>query len=195
MRQRVWVVTIGLFAVFLLGAASPERESKGSTTISADRLEVDRKNRVAVYEGHVVAEDKGKCITILADRMDFYFDEKMEEIQRVVAVGNVRIAVREKHSSSERAEYFPKEDRALLEGSPRVWHENDTVSGSRIILYLAQDRAVAEKGEGERVVAVVYPRHSREGGGPTPPDTSRDGGRGDHREKPRISPSGCAERP
>ncbi len=190
MRQQTGALAVGLLASLLMGALSSDR----TTTISADRLEVDRKNRVAVYEGHVVAEDKGKCVTIHADRMDFYFDERMEEIQRVVAVGNVRIAMGEKYSSSGRAEYFPQEDRALLEGSPRVWQDNDTVSGSRIILYLAQDRAVAEKGDGERVVAVVYPRNTQ-GGAPSSPDTLLDGGPREPQKKPRPSLSRCTSRP
>lgn len=155
----------GIVAVALLGNAGaalaqgkpeppPAAGDRKPVTISADRLEVDRRNFVAKYSGNVVATDRGRCMTIIADEMQFTFDNKMEEIEKAVAQGQVRITYRDKKSVSERAEYFPKEDRAILTGRPKVWQEDDLLVGSKITLWFKEDRSVVESDGQQRVQAV-----------------------------------------
>lgn len=140
-------------------------DSREPITISADALEVSRKDRVAIYEGNVVANDKGRGFSILANRVEFYFDEKMEDVERAMAVGNVRISFGERRGTGERAEYFPREERAVLMGHPKVWQDNDMVTGCKITLLLKEDRSRVDGCDGERVNAVFYPRRG-EGGIP-----------------------------
>jgi lipopolysaccharide export system protein LptA len=144
-------------------------------TISADRLEVDRRNNVARYVGNVVATDREKCVTIIADEMEFNFDSKMEEIQKAVAQGQVRISYQDKKSVSDRAEYYPKEDRAVLTGRPKVWQEDDLLVGSKIILLLKEDRSIVESDGRQRVQAVFR------------------GGRDQGRTKRPATPSGACD--
>jgi len=136
------------------GTAAQAGGERKPVTISADRLEVDRKNFVARYSGNVVATDRGRCMTIIANEMEFNFDQKMEEIQKAVAQGQVQIAYRDKKSVSDRAEYYPKEDRAVLTGRPKVWQENDLLVGSRITLLFKEDRSIVESDGKQRVQAV-----------------------------------------
>jgi lipopolysaccharide transport protein LptA len=169
MRQRLTVLVGALLAVAISsGALAGERRPAGDPrqtadtrapiTISADTLEVSRKDRVAVYEGNVNALDKGRGLSIQANRIEFHFDEKMEDIDRAVAVGNVRISFGERRGTGERAEYFPREERAILQGHPKVWQDNDVVSGCKITLLLKEDRSRVDGCDGERVNAVFYPR-------------------------------------
>jgi len=147
------------------GGAGPAR--KGSAiTISADRLEVDRKVHTATYAGNVVARDS--TLTILADRMEFIFDAAMEEVQRVRATGHVRIAERGgREATADAATYFAREEKVLLEGNARAWQAENVVTGSTMTLYLREDRHVVE-GEGDaRVHAIIYPRRDP-GGAPRP---------------------------
>lgn len=134
-------------------------------TISSDSLEVNRKGRLAVYRGNVAAVDRGRGLSILADQIDFLFDERMEELERATAVGNVRITYGERRGVSERAEYFPGESRVVLQGHPKVWQESDVVTGCRIVLHLRDDRSTVEGCAGERVNVVLYPKR---GEGPAP---------------------------
>jgi lipopolysaccharide transport protein LptA len=136
-------------------------------TISADSLEVNRKERVAIYQGNVAAIDRGRGLSILADRIDFFFDERMEELERATAAGNVRLSYGERRGTAERAEYFPRDERAVLLGHPKVWQENDMVTGCRITLLLREDRSQVDGCDGERVNAVLYPKRGegRERGG------------------------------
>jgi lipopolysaccharide transport protein LptA len=162
-RWGVLILALWAAAPGLSGGA----EERGPITISADSLEVNRRDRVAIYQGNVAANDRGRGLSILADRIEFFFDERMEEIERATAAGNVRLSYGERRGAAERAEYFPSEERAVLLGHPRVWQEQDMVTGCRITLLLREDRSQVDGCDGERVNAVVYPKRGegRERGG------------------------------
>jgi len=157
--------------VLLLAVGAPgllrAAEQRAPITISADSLEVNRKARVAIYQGNVAANDRGRGFSILADRIEFHFDDNMEEVQRAAAAGNVRLSYGERRGVAERAEYFPGEQRAILLGHPKVWQENDVVTGCKITLLLREDRSQVDGCDGERVNAVLYPKRDegRERGG------------------------------
>ncbi len=133
-------------------------EERSPITISADTLEVNRKARVAIYQGNVAANDRARGLSLLADRIEFFFDDRMEELERAMAVGNVRLSYGVRRGVAERAEYFPREERAVLLGHPKVWQESDMVTGCKITLLLREDRSQVEGCEGERVNAVLYPK-------------------------------------
>ncbi len=157
MRCTRWSVLPLLFLAAAPGVLRAA-EQRAPITISADSLEVSRKARVAIYQGNVAANDRGRGLTILADRIEFYFDENMEQVQHAVALGNVRLSYGERRGVAERAEYFPGEDRAVLLGHPKVWQESDVVTGCRITLFLREDRSQVDGCDGERVNAVLYPK-------------------------------------
>jgi len=157
MKWSPWfLVVCGVFSA--LSGTARSAEDRSPITISADTLEVNRKARVAVYRGNVAANDRARGISILADQIEFFFDERMEELERASAVGNVRLSYGERRGVSERAEYYPSESRAVLMGHPKVWQNNDVVSGCKITLLLRDDRSQVEGCEGERVNAVLYPK-------------------------------------
>lgn len=163
---RWFLVACALFlAAPEMGSAA---EGRSPITISADTLELNRKARVAVYRGNVAANDRARGISILADQIEFFFDERMEDLERALAVGNVRLSYGERRGVAERAEYYPSESRAVLIGRPKVWQNDDVVSGCRIVLFLRDDRSQVEGCEGERVNAVLYPKRGGEApaGGP-----------------------------
>ncbi len=162
MSCRTWVVSgivvLGLGLPFGIGFAQVKPKEGKPITITADHLEVNRKLHRALYTGNVMADDKSKCMVILSDRMEFLFDDNMEQILKGVANGNVRITTGDRRITSEQLELFPAEDRAVLTGDPRVWQDNDLVTGTKITLFLKEDRAVVESGPAKRVTAVLYPR-------------------------------------
>jgi lipopolysaccharide transport protein LptA len=82
----------------------------------------------------------------------------MEDVERVTAIGSVRLAHAERRGTAERAEYFPREERAVLLGRPKVWQESDVVTGCRITLLLREDRSRVEACDGQRVNVVLYPK-------------------------------------
>jgi lipopolysaccharide transport protein LptA len=156
MCGRLWLISLMIVAG--MPGLLPAAEQQAPITISADSLEVNRKAHVAIYQGNVAANDRGRGFSILADRIEFYFDENMEEVQRAAAAGNVRLSYGERRGVAERAEYFPAEQRAILLGHPKVWQENDVVTGCRITLLMREDRSQVDGCDGERVNAVLYPK-------------------------------------
>jgi lipopolysaccharide transport protein LptA len=157
-RVRWWSVAVWGILVGAVPVAARGAEERTPITISADTLEVNRKARLAIYRGNVAANDRSKGISILADRIEFYFDERMEDVERAVAAGNVRLTYGERRGVGERAEYYPAESRAVLIGHPKLWQNNDTISGCKITLLLREDRSQIDGCEGERVNAVLYPK-------------------------------------
>lgn len=161
--QGVGCILLLLCATVVLAAQtspSGEREPREPTTVTADRLEVSLKEHRAIYSGNVVA--KTTDLTVTAERMEFDFDEKMEAVERMVAVGNVHISQTEgKKAAAERATYYVLQDKVVLEGHARAWGQGNTVNATRITLFIKEDRHVAEGDESERVTAVIVPRRQQ----------------------------------
>jgi len=121
-RSAGW--TCGALLLFFAASAMAGEipsESTGTgrpTTVTADRLVVSRKERRAVYTGNVVATTTD--LTVTADRMEFEFDEKMEAVEQMVAIGNVQISRSDgTRAMSEQATYDVLQDRLMLEGKER----------------------------------------------------------------------------
>jgi lipopolysaccharide export system protein LptA len=162
MNHRGWVATVIVLVNLVLlvgsGRAQEPQKEKGPITITSDRLEVNRKLHTAIYAGNVMVDDRDKDLIILSDKMEFFFDEKMERIEKGVAAGNVRITKGEKKGTGDQLELFRDENRAVLTGDPRVWQDNDLITGTKITVFLKEDRAIVEGGPSKRVTAILYPK-------------------------------------
>ncbi len=169
MRACGWVLAVVLGGA-LLACPARAAEERTAITISADSLDVNRKGRLAVYRGNVSAVDRARGLSILADQIDFHFDERMEELDRAIATGNVRITYGERRGTSERAEYTPKDSRVVLQGHPKIWQDSDVVTGCKISLLLREERSLVEGCQGERVNVVLYPKR---GEAPATPQAPR----------------------
>jgi len=139
-----------VFGVFLLGA------KKIPITIKSDRMEVIEDQNLVVFTGHVVA--KRKDLTLYTDRLIVYYQKKdgRREIEKLVAVGHVKINKGEWVARSGKAVYFKKEEKIVLEDNPQVWQDENTIRGERIILYLNENRSVAESGPGHKAEVTIF---------------------------------------
>lgn len=161
-RLAGWVGCALLVLCGTVGLAAQPPSSQGPepgepTTVTADHLEVSRKERRAIYTGNVVA--KTADLTVTADRMEFYFDEGMEVVERMRAIGHVRLSRSDGTKSlSDRAIYYVLQEKVVLEGNAKAWRQENAVSGARITLFLKEDRQVVEGDGSERVTAVIYPK-------------------------------------
>jgi lipopolysaccharide export system protein LptA len=145
-------------------ASARPREDRGQpVTVDSDRMERFGKESLVVFTGNVIARQNGSVQ--YADRMEVYLDEKGDRILRTVSTGNVRIVTKDcRTGTARRAEYHDLEQRVVLSGNARVWQEDNVVSGESIVIYLSQDRSVAEGGKQERVKGVFYPRDANRDG-------------------------------
>jgi lipopolysaccharide export system protein LptA len=146
----------------MAGEIVPQGKDTGRpTTVTAGRLEVSRKERRAIYTENVVATTAD--LTVTADRMEFDFDEKMETVERMVAIGNVEISRSDgTKATTERATYDVVQERVVLEGRAVAWRRGNMVSGKRITLFLKEDRELVQGDERERVTAVIHPKQPQD---------------------------------
>jgi lipopolysaccharide export system protein LptA len=132
-------------------------------TVDSDKMERFGKESLVIFTGNVVARQNNSVQ--YADRMEVYLDEKGDRILRTVSTGNVRIVTRDcRTGTARRAEYHDLEQRLVLIGNARVWQADNVVSGENIVIYLSQDRSVAESGKQERVKGIFYPRDDKKDG-------------------------------
>lgn len=137
-----------MFTAFNLAWAAEENTimdmlGKGSDKdipikITSERMEAYNKKDLIIFYGNVQAIRSDT--TLWADRMDIYLNKKDKKIEKIVALGNVKINQEDKNATSERATYFDSSQEILMEGNPKVWQKGNVLRGNSISLYLNEDR-------------------------------------------------------
>jgi lipopolysaccharide export system protein LptA len=98
----------------------------------------------------------GNNLRVFCDRLEVYAPRAGSPqatpttaggIERILAVGNVRIEQEGREALAGRAEVFPQEGRIVLTESPMIRDEQGTVTGERITFLQGEARAVVEGGE------------------------------------------------
>ena len=146
-------------------------DSNEQIRISADKLTVHDKDKLAEFAGSVKASQGNNVIR--SDKLKIYYksgfggEEKKpageESIEKLVASGNVRIRFDENIAVSEDAVYVTETRVLVLTGeNSKITKGNDSISGSKITLYRDDGRITIEGGEKKdgkkgRVEAVFYP--------------------------------------
>jgi len=175
-RYRV-IFLIFLFSLLIPASGQPEERlkedaqeaDKGAIVIKSQSLEVDNKKRVVVFTGQVDA--KREDMTINCEKMIVYYTDKSTKmtsedadvrIDRIVATGKVRISRPDgAFARADKGVYYENGEKVVLTGKPVVKQGNDFVEGSRITLYLKEERSVVEGSEKEKVRAVLHPRSEK----------------------------------
>ena len=167
---------VGLFTLLLvpitgslladdLQSASTETELKNRIHITADRLVTDSNQKKAEFIGNVKAIQGTTLIT--SDRLTVFYREGLgddepvqaqsDAITKILAQKNVRIVFQEQTALAARAEYIAEKRIVILTGSDsKIIQGNNSISGSKIILYLDDGRVHVEGGNGKRVEAIFY---------------------------------------
>lgn len=68
------------------------------------------------------------------------------KIEKIVAKGKVVIIKPTGRATSRQAVYFKDEEKIILTGSPVAWQDGTRVSGSKMTMYLKEDRSEVEGG-------------------------------------------------
>lgn len=176
MRRRsgrgVSVAAIGLLLLVAGGAQAAERGGlfglgrelggKGPVVVTSRALEYDYKRNVVVYRGGVDARQGAvrlRCdeLTIrLAKRPGQAGPGQNLAVQEVVAAGAVRIDQGARWATGGRATFDQTTRTFVLTESPVLHDGPNEIAGSRVVVYLDEDRSVVEGGSG-RVKAVLFP--------------------------------------
>lgn len=144
------------FSVSAVAAETEKKRDAQPITIKSNELQADTKNRTATFLGKVVA--KQGDITILADRLVVRYAEQGGDVEKVEAVGNVRIVQQNRIGTAQYGVYQTREGKITLSGSPKVVQGKDMITGREITYFVDDERSVVTGGPETRVEAVIYPK-------------------------------------
>ena len=172
--MKVPSLTFGL-AVLLLagcivglahGASRDEAKSKSDDSvfefnkkepiyITSDWMEVDQKKNTITYKGRVVTIQSE--MTMRSETLTAVYDPEMKQIRQIIAEGKVNAVQGNRMATGDRAIFDEKAKTVTLIGNPVMRQGNSQITGSRIIYYIDQDRAVAEGKDSVRVQVTIFP--------------------------------------
>lgn len=141
------------------------------TTVTSQRMTFKNQDSQAVFDGAVVLR-RGSLI-VYSDKMVVSFHDRdpvqaekgksvgigektsgargpdtvsNRAVSKIEAIGRVKIERDAGNATCQKAVYYRDEDKIVLTGDPVAWDKGTRVSGSRITLYLSEDRTVVEGG-------------------------------------------------
>lgn len=140
-------------------AASPVHKdrSKLPITVKSNSMTADNKEKTAVFSGKVVA--KQGDITIFSDKLVVSYADKSKEVEKIEAVGNVRIIQQNRTGFADKAVYESRSGLIVLTGTPRVVQGRDSIRGKVITYHVDGDRSEVSSGGDPkaRVEVVINP--------------------------------------
>lgn len=152
---------ISFFLLSLITFTIPLRAEEAPIKITSQSMVVERDKKMVIFQGDVEAI-KGD-MTINTDKLTVFYGEN-REVERMEAIGRVKIVQEGRAIVSERADFFNKEERLVLTGSPKATEGPNTVEGERMIIYLKEGKSIVEGGSEKKVKAVFVPGEAKGGG-------------------------------
>lgn len=147
------------------GAKDDSKKKSGGTTlefnqkdpiyITSDWMEVDQKKNTITYKGRVITIQAD--MTMRSETLKAYYEPQMKQMKEIVAEGHVQATQGNRVATGDKVVFDDKTKTVTLTGNPVMRQGNSQVSGSRIIYYVEEDRAVAEGKDQVRVRAVIFP--------------------------------------
>jgi lipopolysaccharide export system protein LptA len=132
-----------------------EFNKKEPIYITSDWMEVDQKKNTITYKGRVVTIQSE--MTMRSETLTAVYDPEMKQIRQIIAEGKVNAVQGNRMATGDKAIFDEKGKTVTLTGNPVMRQGNSQVTGSRIIYYIDQDRAVAEGKDSVRVQVTIFP--------------------------------------
>src|SRR5437763_17142216 len=123
--------------------------------MTGEWMEVEQKKNTITYKGRVVtiqAKMSRRSKALLA-----YYDPETKQMRQIVAEGKVNATQGNRVATGEKAVFDDQSKTVTLTGNPVMRQRNSQVTGTKVVYYMDQDRAIAE-GDGKvRVQATIFP--------------------------------------
>lgn len=128
--------------------------NKGPIDIKSDALDLDYKNNVVTFRGHVHAIQADATLT--SDTLTVTYGKDFHQVQEMVANNNVRMSQGTRWATGDKAVLDQAKHTVTLTGSPVVHDGEDQVAGSKITVHLDTG-----KSEVEGARAVFFPKEQK----------------------------------
>jgi lipopolysaccharide export system protein LptA len=126
----------------LLGNSLNDKEfGKLPTNITSDTLTLNAKTRIFVYKGNVVVTQGDMKLT--SKEIEGTYSEQ-NEIQKIIAKGDVKITKQDIISTSQRATYDAINSVIVLTDNPQLQQGESVLIADRIKVFLNDNRSLAE---------------------------------------------------
>jgi lipopolysaccharide export system protein LptA len=165
----VLLLLCGVVASGAFNLRSDKGPEEGPLVITSNTLEIDNEKKTVTFTGKVTA--KKDDWVIHSDKMVLLYDEETARsvtdtenvrVDRIIATGNVQILRSGGGEAlAQEAVYYQADEKIVLAGKPVVRQGEDFVEGSRITLFLQDNRSIVEGSEQEKVRAVIMPRSEK----------------------------------
>ena len=127
-------------AAFAQEAAVP---ADTSTVVTSDTFRLDLGQHQGVFTDNVVVTSKDFRMT--AHEMTVFFAQGGgNKVERLLARGDVQIDTDGRQAKSAQAEYTVADDTLVLTGSPQMFQDKDTITGTKITLYRGSNKMEVE---------------------------------------------------
>jgi lipopolysaccharide export system protein LptA len=178
LRRSSTVVLAGLACLLGLSGSAfgvkmiPKGISGGADVpinVTAERMEADHRSKKILFRGNVVTT-RGPMI-LRSETLEVFTTDMeggVDEVQRVLARGNVRFEHEAKRATGDEAVYLAQEGTVVLTGNTRAWDGENEVRGHRMTLYIEEDKSVVTGGADRRVEVTLKPRGTNRQRFPSP---------------------------
>jgi len=133
---------------------------KTTTVITSKRMTASNETNRVIFQ-ETVKMVQGELI-VNSDIMIVHFKEKgpspssssgqpapaksQKGIRFIEAKGRVKIKNGESRATCQRAVYYKQEEKVILRGSPVAWQGGTRISGTKITMFLKENRSIVEGG-------------------------------------------------
>jgi len=153
------ILSVLLILIFV-GTGFSEAKKEAPIEIQAQSLEANYAEGVLHFVGDVKVTRGDFHLESREMRVHLKSQNETNQIDWAEAMGGVKIRYGEKFGTSERALYYSDEGKVILEGNVLLWEKGNRIRGSRITIFLKEDRAIVESKPGEKVELLVTERGS-----------------------------------
>jgi len=130
------------------------------TADAAPQLDAGAREPIVITSGHMEAEKLGDKVTftgnvtlkkenmtLSSDSMIVFYDAGSKEVRQIDAHGNVVVRKESRVAFSNDASYYSSEEKIVLTGDARIIEKENQLGGSKITLFMRDDRSLVEGGK------------------------------------------------
>ncbi len=160
MKYFIFIAT--LLFLGISSSVGAEEEKAIPVKITSDIMTFSEQKKEAVFTGNVYVKHPDfqiwseKLVGHLAAKTTAKAENPMGELEKVVALGKVKILYSNKEGFGEKVTFYTQKEMIVMEGWPRIKDGKNSLSGKIIRLYLRENRSEVVGTKHTQVEATLF---------------------------------------